>query len=141
MNFFDDPGDSIGYRCENGLMTKTLKDWIAMLSLIMNLASLFIGHVIPPAWQQAITAWRFFFGLSVIVLVIWAFDRYVLGPIREATAALSKLEETAKSLTCAVGTQSNRVDALDGKLASFYESISTRLDLLLKRIPPLPPKT
>src|SRR5271157_4568661 len=72
-------------------MPKTLKDKIAMLSAIVSLASLFIGHVIPPAWLQGITAWRFCFGLSCIVLLVWAVDRFIIEPIRQAIAAISSV--------------------------------------------------
>src|SRR5271157_5479638 len=115
-------------------MPKTLKDKIAMLSTIVSLASLFIGHVIPPAWLQGITAWRFCFGLSCIVLLVWAVDRFIIEPIRQAIAAISSLEKAVTTLTCSLGTLMNRVESVNNSIASYFESTRVSLNNLPERI-------
>lgn len=135
-------------------MPKTMKDWVALLLGLASLVMFVTGHLVPSAWLEGLGAWRFVSCLFVFSLICWAIDRYIerqiVTPIREATAALSKLQEsttralstledTNQKLVTAVGHQSNTVVALDGKIGGTYEYIRQSLETLLKRLPP-PPK-
>lgn len=146
--------ESNSYQCDNYPMPKTMKDWVALLVGVATLVMLVSGRLVPPTWLEGIGAWRFVFCLFIFGLVCWAIDHYVerqiVMSIREATAALKKLEEsttrmlstlddTAKKLTTIVGHQNNTVVALDGKIGATYEYIRQSLETLLKRFPP-PPK-
>jgi UDP-N-acetylmuramyl pentapeptide phosphotransferase/UDP-N-acetylglucosamine-1-phosphate transferase len=121
-------------------MPKTPKDWIAMFLSISNLLIIVSGHLVPSTWIEGISAWRFLFVLFMLYLIGWAVDRYIIAPIRELKAAISKMEEAARSLTVAVGTQYNSIEASRGKIEGTYDHIWKSLNELLSRIPP-PPRT
>lgn len=129
-------------------MPKTLNDWIGGILKAGSVATM-LGTIITwidsLAWlHDAKYVWLIMFLLFTFFLALWAIDRYIrqeiVTPIRDMTTALQKLEKTSTSLTCAIGTQSNKVEGLDGRIVSTYEFIRQSLDTLLKRIP-APPKT
>jgi methyl-accepting chemotaxis protein len=121
-------------------MPKKLKDLLSLIALILNLGAMFIGHVIPAAWLQGITAWRFCFGISIIVLVFWAIDRYIIEAIRELTIAIRTLEQSASNLNCTVGSQYNRIEGLVGQIRAIRDDMQASLKEFLAKTPPQPPK-
>ncbi len=113
-----------------------IKDIIAVFTALSTLVSFVFGNVVPPALRQEITPWQWVFFLCLIYLLGWSVDRYIITPIKEATAALRELQRSAAELGTVIGQQSNTVGALDGKISTTYEYIRQCLVDIQQRISP-----
>jgi len=123
-----------------------------LLSAIIALGGIVVGHVIPVTWfQTAIGVWRFLFCVCVLLLLAYGSDRYVekriAQPLRAATDAISSLSQNVSALTesisklsALVGQHSNSLAAIDNKLLGINEKIAnvyTQMGKVEKRLPDL----
>jgi len=114
------------------------------LANLVALAGTIVTRAVPLAWIEGKHAWPIMFCVFLFLWCLWSIhnyiERHIATPIRELGAAIGKLEKVATDLTCTVGSQSNRVEALTAKMVGNYDHIWKCLKELLTRIPPQPPE-